>query len=334
MLRWALFLIIFLQFSCSGQKQPKINGVSLVASREEIVQEHITEVAQIFANHAAVMPFGFIRDTLSPEIIFDTDRQWYGETKRGAMQYIGLLHDNGIETMVKPHIWIWRGEFTGHLKMETEKEWQVLESSYEQFIITYAKMAQETGSELFCIGTELEQFVNHRPEYWNRLIKKIRTVYKGKLTYAANWDEFTRVPFWNQLDYIGIDAYFPLSEARTPTIAQLRAGWQKHKSKIQELSEWHGKPVLFTEWGYRSTDQTAWKPWLVDRHENAPNMNGQVNATQAIFDEFWDEPWFVGGYVWKWFVQHGQAGGAVDNRFTPQNKPAQEVIARVYKMYK
>jgi hypothetical protein len=36
----------------------------------------------------------------------------------------------------------------------------------------------------------------NRPKYWQELILEIRKVYKGKLTYAANWDEFKRVPFW------------------------------------------------------------------------------------------------------------------------------------------
>lgn len=304
-----------------------------MASRSEALQTHLEEVKQVYANHAAVMPFGFIRDVNSPEIIFNTDRQWFGETKKGAMQYIGLLHQNGIKTMVKPQIWIWRGEFTGTLHMNSEAHWQELEASYEKFIMTYAEMAQETGTEIFCIGTELEKFVTNRPEYWHKLIAKIRTVYKGKLTYAANWDEYPRVPFWKDLDYIGIDAYFPLSDEKTPSVKQLREGWQRWKPDMAALAEKTGRPVLFTEFGYRSMDYTAKKPWLVDRNQENVNLKAQVNAKQALFDEFWGEDWFAGGYVWKWFIDHDKAGGENDNRFTPQNKPAQEVIKKVYKKY-
>lgn len=304
-----------------------------MASRSEALQTHLEEVKQVYANHAAVMPFGFIRDVNSPEIIFNTDRQWFGETKKGAMQYIGLLHKNGIKTMVKPQIWIWRGEFTGTLHMNSEVHWQELEASYEKFIMTYAEMAQETGTEIFCIGTELEKFVTNRPEYWHKLISKIRTVYKGKLTYAANWDEYPRVPFWKDLDYIGIDAYFPLSDEKTPSVKQLREGWQRWKPDMAALVKKTGRPVLFTEFGYRSMDYTAKKPWLVDRNQENVNLKAQVNAKRALFDEFWGEDWFAGGYVWKWFIDHDKAGGENDNRFTPQNKPAQEVIKEVYKKY-
>lgn len=333
-MRALVFLVLcFLQVSCSSRAQKKINGVSFVASREEVAQVHIDEVVKVNANHAAVMPFGFIRDINSPEIIHNTDRQWFGETKNGAKQYVEMLHMNGIKVMIKPQIWIWKGEFTGTLKMNSEEHWQQLEVSYDDFILTYAELAQDTNADLFCIGTELEQFVKARPEYWKKLIQKIRKVYNGKLTYAANWDEYPKVTFWEDVDYIGIDAYFPLSEEKTPTVAQLREGWQKWKEKIALLSKEKNRQVIFTEFGYRSMDYTAKKPWLVDRNDEKVNLEAQVNAKKAIFAEFWTEDWFAGGYVWKWFINHAKSGGVEDNRFTPQNKPAQQVISEVYKTY-
>lgn len=329
----ALVFICCLQYCCSGEAQQKINGVSFVASREEVVQAQVDEVLKVNANSAAVMPFGFMRETVHPEIIFDTDRQWFGETKEGAKQYIILLQKNGISVMLKPQIWVWKGEFTGTITMETEEQWLELEDSYDRFILAYAALAQETQVPIFCIGTELEKFVQNRPDYWKRLIAKIRKVYTGKLTYAANWDEYKRTPFWKGLDYIGIDAYFPLSEAKTPTVAELRQGWQRWKTKINEVATANDKQVLFTEFGYRSMDFTAKKPWLVDRTEEGVNLQAQVNAKKAIFQEFWSEDWFAGGYVWKWFIQHETSGGNADNRFTPQNKPAQKVIESQYKLF-
>lgn len=327
------FLIFcLLQFSCASQiTTPKINGVSFVASREEAKQEDVDEVLAVNANHAAVMPFGFIRDINSPEVIHNTDRQWYGETKKGAKQYIQMLQKNGIQVMVKPQIWIWRGEFTGNLTMKTEKDWKILEESYDDFILTYAALAEESKADILCIGTELEQFVKNRPDYWKNLIQKIRKTYKGKLTYAANWDEYPRTIFWEDLDFIGIDAYFPLSEEKTPSVEQLKQGWKPWKKKIAALSKEKNKPVLFTEFGYRSMDYNAKKPWLVDRNEQNVNLEAQANAKRAIFSEFWTEDWFAGGYVWKWFINHEKSGGVDNNRFTPQNKPAQKIITEYYK---
>ena len=105
--------------------------------------------------------------------------------------------------MLKPQIWVSHGEFTGYIEMNNETDWSALEKSYSNFILDFAKHAETLKIEIFCIGTELEKFIENRPEYWKNLIKKIKNVYKGKLTYAANWDEFKRTPFWNEIDYKG-----------------------------------------------------------------------------------------------------------------------------------
>jgi biotin synthase-like enzyme len=54
-------------------------------------------------------------------------------------------------------------------------------------ILDFAQLAQNENIELFCFGT-LGNAVAKRPEYWSQLIKKIKKIYSGKLTYAANWD--------------------------------------------------------------------------------------------------------------------------------------------------
>ena len=170
---------------------------------KSIDETHTEPVVKVGANYTAIMPFGFIRDLEHPEIIHNTDRQWFGETRAGAKQYIDELRKQNVKIMIKPQIWVWRGEFTGDIKMSTEDNWKALETSYSKFILEYAELAQETNAEIFCIGTELENFITARPEYWHDLIVEIRNIYKGKLTYAANWDEFKRTPFWNEIDYIG-----------------------------------------------------------------------------------------------------------------------------------
>lgn len=327
----SLFIVILLT-SCSAivPKPDKINGVSYVASRDTISQKHIDPVINVNANYAAIMPFGFIRDLKSPEIRHNTSRQWYGETRAGAKQYIEKLHENNIKVMVKPQIWIWNGEFTGHLKMESEENWQALEASYESFIMEYAEMAEEMNVDIFCIGTELNSFVSARPDYWKRLIEKAKTVYNGKLTYAENWDTFANVSFWKELDYIGIDAYFPLTEEKTPTLEALKIAWQPHKEKILRVQKTIDKPILFTEFGYRSTHFTAKEPWNSDHTIRDMNLEGQTIALQALFAEFWKEDWFAGGFIWKWFHAHDRSGGPEDPQFTPQNKPAEELIKSTY----
>ena len=325
-----LYSIVICFWSCESQIE-KINGVSFVASREAVDATHIKPVVEVNANYAAIMPFGFVRDMENPEIIFNTERQWFGERSDGAKQYIEELRKQDIKVMLKPQLWIGRGDFTGYMEMKTEESWKILEDSYSKFILEYANLAQEMKVPIFCIGTELEKFVGHRSEYWQNLIKDIKKIYKGKLTYAANWDEFKRTPFWSELDYIGLDAYFPICTRQTPTFETSMNGWAQHKPVIKSIADTYQKPVLFTEFGYRSVDYAGKEPWRYDRSMNQVNLEAQVNTTKALFETFWEEDWFAGGFVWKWFIRHDDVGGEDNSQFTPQNKPAEAIIRQYYK---
>ena len=106
----------------------------------------------------------------------------------------------------------------------------------------------------------------------------------------------------------------------------MRLFWKQHKSAIRNISKRHNKPVLFTEFGYRSVDFSGREPWKSDRSMTQVNLEAQSNATKALFTEFWDEDWFAGGFIWKWYCNHKAAGGEDNTRFTPQNKPVQALI--------
>ncbi|WP_235841631.1 glycoside hydrolase family 113 [Confluentibacter sediminis] len=311
----------------------KINGVSFVSSRDTINRTHIDPVVNIHANYASIMPFGFIRNLEHPKVLYNWNRQMFGESKSGIKQYIHSLNKRGIEIMLKPQLWVARGEFTGLIKADHEEAWLELEQSYTKYILYFAELAEEEHVAIFCIGTELEGFIDKRPNYWKQLIKNIKKIYKGKLTYAANWNEYDRVPFWDQLDYIGIDAYFPVSDLKTPTLEDCRLGWLKHKDTIHAFSIMHDKPILFTEYGYRSVDFSGKQPWRSDRDMKEVNFEAQKNATQALLETFWGEDWFAGGFVWKWFHHPERTGGEDDSQFSPQNKPAEAIIKDWYSKY-
>jgi len=126
---FVVLIITILLSSCSSGQEEKVNGVSFVAYGIPVDDTHTKPVVtQINANYAAVMPFGFIKGLNDPEIIYNSDRQWFGETKAGAKQYAEALRQQNIKIMLKPQIWIWRGEFTGYLSMPSESDWEKLEA--------------------------------------------------------------------------------------------------------------------------------------------------------------------------------------------------------------
>lgn len=112
---------------------------------------------------------------------------------------------------------------------------------------------------------------------------------------------------------------------------ELSKGWKDHKNGLIQTHEKFKKPILFTEYGYRSVDYTGKEPWdSASKTSSETNLNAQTNAMVAVYSEFWTEHWFAGGFLWKWFPNHSAVGGYSDNRFTPQNKPAQKIIKFVY----
>lgn len=311
----------------------KVNGVSLVATRQEVTPEQLESVRKVHANYAAVMPFGFLRALNDPVLFHNNPRQWFGERREGVAQYISELHEKEIKVMLKPQLWVGRGSFTGEIAMENDKDWAIFELLYRDFIVDMACLAEEHKVAMFCVGTELEEVVRQRPGFMIALIAEVRKVYSGKLTYAENWDHFDQVPFWGQLDFIGIDAYFPLSDQHTPTVESCRQAWEPHKKAVEALAEKWSKPVLFTEYGYRSVAYTGKEPWNADRAMSEVNLQAQCNALESLFQEFWEESWFAGGFLWKWFPDHQQAGGKDDSQYTVQNKPAENLLKNYYRRH-
>lgn len=313
---------------CAPSHQNKVNGLSWVSSNMVVDASHIQPVVDVHANYTALIPFAFMPELNSTEIQYNVSQQWWGETEEGIRKTAQLLADRNVKRLLKPQIWVLGGKFVGFINMDSESDWETFEASYRDYILFYANIAEDEDIEMFCIGTEMKTMVLERPDFWVKLIEDVKKVYHGKLTYAANWDSYMNPKFWKQLDYIGIDAYFPLSDQKTPTVEELENAWNPIAKDIEHISKKEGKSVLFTEFGYRSVDYTALEPW--EGNHNTVNHQAQINALQALFNTFWDESWFKGGFLWKWYDNHSTAGGEDNTRFTIQNKPAEEVVSQWY----
>lgn len=329
--------ICILFHACNSQPNPventfKFNGVSFVGNPKPVGEEAFSKVTALQANAITLMPFAYGNSGEASLTYENLNWQWWGESPEGVESCIQQAKLKNLKVIIKPQIWITSGSFTGHHCYTNEEDWVSFEEDYTNFILIYAEMSAKHDLPAFCIGTELCRFAETRPDYWRKLIKKIRSVYHGKLTYAANWDSYSRVPFWDELDYLGVDAYFPLSEAKTPAIEELKQAWSPICLQLESFSNTHNIPVLFTEWGYRSADYCAKTPWETGKG-NAVNLDAQAQAISAVFEEVWHKPWFAGGFIWKWFPD-GSRGGPNDNRFTPQNKPAEQIISKYFEQFK
>jgi hypothetical protein len=251
-------------------------------------------------------------------------------------QTMDYCHENGLRVLLKPHIDIFdenavNEKWRGLISPDDVDGWF---REYEDMILHYAALAEKHQAEMLVVGSELRNMAKaeHR-ERWSKLISDVRQVYAGPLTYAANWDDYKDVSFWDKVDYIGIHAYMPLSEQRDPTEQELRDGWKGVVIKglwhtwlknLREFSAAQGKPIIFTEIGCRPIDYGCDRPW--DNTVSQPiNLELQKRYYAAAIETFKDEPWCKGLLFW-YLTPRKDGGGPLHDGFTPQGKPAMQAL--------
>ena len=296
----------------------------------------LQHLRQVNVEWIALNPFGYQRTVDEAALRFGRDPP-DGHLRHGIRE----AHRLGFRVMLKPHVWVRRQSsqhWRGTIGMATEEAWQQWWSHYESFVLHYARIAAEEGVEIYCVGVELSRTARERPADWRRLIARVREAYPGPLTYAANWwEEYDRVEFWDALDYIGINAFFPLVEQSdpgleqpNPTLEQLRAGAARIADEIEELHRLTGRPVVLTEIGYKSVRGASLRPWeWTRRPEPDLSMEEQARCYQAVLEAFWPRPWFHGMYWWKWHSDL-RRGGEAQGGFTPLGKPAEQILSEWY----
>ncbi len=331
-------------FACTDQVPPeplvdvgqKVRSVTL-DSRRAVTAETLVSLKDLGVTHLTLIVFGWQSNSSSPDLTFRTDGRWFTESDAGITAIATVADSLGLSVIIKPHLWV-RNEKGGNLTRDkigfsSETEWTTWESQYRTFILHYATLSENVGASLYVIGTELRRAATERPQFWRQLIRDVRHVYSGQLTYASNWyKEYQEVTFWSDLDFIGVQSYFPISSAETPSMADLKDGWKEHSRNLKSLSAAHGKPVLFTELGYRSAKGAASEPWVwAPRNTTDADVTDlalQADLYSAFFETMWVEKWFAGAIVWKWNADPPRSSGKDVIDFTPKGKPASDVIAR------
>ena len=274
--------------------------------------EELLDLEGLGVNWIAIHPYARIRS--------DGEVSWRAFDPQSPPEWlVGPIRDareRGMGLLVKPHLAYWGSSFSwrGAISFGTPEERGRFWKSYKTWILALAQVTRE--ADAFVVGTELDRMLAGEDEsQWRRLIADVRAVTGSHLTYAANWSDFERVPFWDALDAVGVQAYFPLVSAdgnQEPSEEQLRAGWEPVLQRLRALHERVGKPVIFTELGYDASLVAALEPWRDGR--SSPTQRATAERLQerllTVALEVLDEHrgWLRGGFLWKWFVGEPSRG--------------------------
>ncbi|MFI5348468.1 MAG: glycoside hydrolase family 113 [Elusimicrobiota bacterium] len=326
--RWIRrFLFAFLILLPAGASaRPAFYGFTLPSWWKDSYEsagarKSLSNLAATGANSVALIPTWYMK-TGESSTFATTDQSASDESLRLTIRNARSL---GLRVVLKPHVNCQDGRATALIRPKDESLWF---KNYGDFIQHYARLAQEEKVDLFVVGTELFSMAasDHRRE-WENIIRGVRGVYAGRITYAANWYDFMLVTFWGSLDYIGIDGYFPLAGGHSPRLLAL--SWQVYLPVIESVASSYGKPVLFTEVGLSSQKGANRKPWEY-RDFGPVDAEVQKDYFEAFLNVFGEKPYFAGFLQWCWDL-NPDAGGPADKSMTVQGKPALIVLENYFR---
>ena len=288
----------------------------LQALKNRLVINHVVITVPVFqanlrANNPAIDPARTPSDTVIRTVIEQT-------------------HKAGLGVVLIPYLLVADSEWVGELAPTNVSQWF---QNWRTVLRYYAQLAQQTGVEIFLLGWEFVTMQQYHAE-WERTIGEVRPLYRGRLSYFANWwwdrrtyaNVFDWKP-WSLLDFIGISAFFELTRKNNPTVTELQRAWsadansQNILEDLARLNAKYRRCVVFLELGYESKDGTNREPWNF-RLVGVPDEGEQRDAFQAAFQVLSDRPWFDGYLVWTEQVSLPRTTTGYD----VLTKPAAEVI--------
>ena len=294
----------------------------------------LSYLAATGADWISLIHTGFL-DSITSTVIYSSSL--YSPTDADLTHAIDRAHRLGLKVMLKIHVNLippnevtqgWRiGEGFDEAKWA---EWFV---SYGDFINHYAELAQANDVEQYSIGNELVSTEN-RENNWRDVIAGVRGRFIGPITYSTgrgslDWAEVD-IRWWDAVDYIGINAYYPLTDKNDPTIDEINLAWQPYLTKLETLSAQWNRPVLFTEIGYRSLDGSNRYPWDFQIGGQS-DIQEQADLYVGFLESVYNKPWFAGMFFWAW-TPDPLEGSLCDTEYTPHNKPAENVLRKWFGM--
>ncbi len=231
--------------------------------------------------------------------------------------------------------------------------------SYTEYVLHYARMAEEENVELLGIGTEMDTAIHvSQAEWLKELLRQVRAVYKGAVTYDQHysavqhegrtfsepdpqyWWQLAGVPsdIWTlDFDYIGLSVYDIAARAGAPNdVADLTSRLQAFFEQVEAAHRKYGKPVLFLEFGQPNLD-----PALLGKPDTETFMKAPVQAGYQLQTDFFTSffsiadkyDWLQGGFIWEYWVMSNdecQTATCRSVNFTARGKPAEAVIRDYY----
>lgn len=293
-------------------------------------RESLSALRGLGSNAVSISPYGFVPSIRGSEIT-PADALAGGETDGRVRAVIRDAHARGLAVLLKPQLWIHGGAYTGALAPRSDSPDDPLVASYRTWFLGYARLATEERVEALAVGTELRDLVARAPNAFRALIREVRGVYRGRVVYAANWDEASAVPFLDAIDALGVQFYPPLTRTTGTPEERLEREAGARLSRVVRTAARAGKKVWITEVGYRADPDAAIHPhaWPEHRGQVPYDPSEQARVHRAFFRALASQPGIEAVFVWKWFTDPASREEPRTG-FSPRGKAAEAVIRRAF----
>jgi len=241
----------------------------------------------------------------------------------------------------------------------SDANWDAFFDSWAAVLAPLASLAQSLsqgsatcslgapGVSLLTLGDTLDTAFSQEARM-RRLISGVRAVYKGCISAVSNGRLLPTIGWWDAVDVIGHEAYWPLAATASPigsapSVASLLDGWQGVAETMAAVSAANGgKRIAFLTAGAQSRPNCHLEPWGTGGTAPGPagnnqgdvsawplsyDMHCQANVYEALFQAFepFEHSWYAGFTLWRWSPDPTQ-GGPSDNDYSPHGKEAEGVF--------
>lgn len=258
---------------------------------------------------------------------------------------IDYFHSHGVKVQLRPMLEGLDGSGRMEVsimydfsdRMPGARKWAGNEwfASMKARSIHYAKLAERTGCELFCIDSELDHVIDYN-DFWHDIIHSLRKVYSGPITSChtihvgcVNYEKLLedKSHWFYDLDVLSISAYMSAASKGEASTDEMKETLCDFHNRMENIAKLYGKPLLLGEIGCRSCFGSAAAPWDWRVAEKS-HYDGaeQANYLRAIIELFMNDPWWRGLCWWKWDEQVNRPQFNTDKTgnmsFSVKGKPA------------
>ncbi len=313
--------------------QSKIKSGSLSVDYSE--QQVLSDIERLGLNTVTVPVMVLVEDARSSYMELDR------ESVDRAVTLIQLLKKSGIGVILEPYPWIDGGRV--YETVWDPEEPRIFFQQWRESVIAplIKEIAVPLKTEAFCMGANLVKLEGWKDQ-WLALLKDIRELYGGAVTYRINWwatarwetgadtkkvsrryDALLNSELLAKLDFISIAAYFELSEEPVNTVEALEEALvnsevynrgQNILGEIQGLHSVFNKPIFFGELGFPRREHAATQPWNPE-----PSLVEDGSEQARCFEAYrrtFTMDWFLG------FSVFAVGNRGEDKNFYPSDESA------------